>query len=154
MAVWRLSGSVLSVNWVNTSKPHINHVHVRAPHYLCSSGVDQWLHTINLAHAILTYETVRTCTWWHMVRWQKKYVNGEWTWEGIKYAKDKTKPDQEGRAEKLCRHDNLHYQEHMMTSWLLQQKRKSMHNHENLESPTCTKYRTHELNRDSVLYLK
>ena len=32
---------------------------------------------------------VQTCTWWHMVQWQKKCVNRERPWEDIKRTDDK-----------------------------------------------------------------
>ena len=83
----------------------LNHAHVQAPHSLCSSGVDWWLHTINLTHEIqcATYKyytwrhshTVRTCTCWHMAQWRKKWNDTE----KVSYMQ-KTKPKATNKTRK------------------------------------------------------
>ena len=54
---------------------------------MCRMWKWHWHHnsTMSLVHA---YQTVWTCTRWHMAWCHKKYINGERPWEGIKCAED------------------------------------------------------------------
>ena len=54
----------------------------------------------------ITYNTVRNCTWWHMVQWQKKCTNRNDPFEQKTTPKsnNNNKNDQEGRAGKICWH--------------------------------------------------
>ena len=49
------------------------------------AGIITWRHTDT------TTKKVQTCTWWDMVRWQKRYVNGERPRDGIKCGEDNPK---------------------------------------------------------------